>query len=379
MNFEKILLHRLKMKMKSPFTTSFGTQIDRYVTIVEIVDENGLSGFGECVAGEDPLYSEEFMDSALVAIKKYFGPLLLQSNLSHPKEVTELFKPFKRNMMAKSGIETAVWDLYAKQQGLPLYKVLGGEKTEVEVGISLGLEKSDDIIIEKVREKVEEGYKRIKVKIKPGRDVEMIRAIREVFPDIPLMADANSAYTLDDIELLKQLDEFNLMMIEQPLGSTDIVDHATLQKAIKTPVCLDESIDSYENAKAAIELGSCKIINVKIGRVGGLAESIKIHDLAKENNIPLWCGGMLEAGVGRLTNIAITTLPNFVLPGDTASSSRYWEEDIITPEVVAENGVVQLSDKPGIGAEVDFEKMKKVLLQTDEITKEDSLNMVFFD
>lgn len=379
MNFEKILLHRLKMKMKSPFTTSFGTQIDRYVTIVEIVDENGLSGFGECVAGEDPLYSEEFMDSALVAIKKYFGPLLLQSNLSHPKEVTELFKPFKRNMMAKSGIETAVWDLYAKQQGLPLYKVLGGEKTEVEVGISLGLEKSDDIIIEKVREKVEEGYKRIKVKIKPGRDVEMIRAIREVFPDIPLMADANSAYTLDDIELLKQLDEFNLMMIEQPLGSTDIVDHATLQKAIKTPVCLDESIDSYENAKAAIELGSCKIINVKIGRVGGLAESIKIHDLARENNIPLWCGGMLEAGVGRLTNIAITTLPNFVLPGDTASSSRYWEEDIITPEVVAENGVVQLSDKPGIGAEVDFEKMKKVLLQTDEITKEDSLNMVFFD
>lgn len=379
MNFEKILLHRLKMKMKTPFTTSFGTQIDRYVTIVEIIDENGLSGFGECVAGEDPLYSEEFMDSALVAIKKYFGPLLLQSNLSHPKEVTELFKPFKRNMMAKSGLETAVWDLYAKQQGLPLYKVLGGEKTEVEVGISLGLEKSDDIIIEKIREKVEEGYKRIKVKIKPGRDVEMIRAIREVFPDIPLMADANSAYTLDDIELLKQLDEFNLMMIEQPLGSTDIVDHATLQKAIKTPVCLDESIDSYENAKAAIELGSCEIINVKIGRVGGLAESIKIHDLAKENKIPLWCGGMLEAGVGRLTNIAITTLPNFVLPGDTASSSRYWEEDIITPEVVAENGVVQLSDKPGIGAEVDFEKMKKVLIQTDEITKEDALNMVFFD
>ncbi|CAD2072227.1 o-succinylbenzoate synthase [Phocicoccus schoeneichii] len=379
MNFEKILLHRLKMKMKTPFTTSFGTQIDRYVTIVEIIDENGLSGFGECVAGEDPLYSEEFMDSALVAIKKYFGPLLLQSNLSHPKEVTELFKPFKRNMMAKSGLETAVWDLYAKQQGLPLYKVLGGEKTEVEVGISLGLEKSDDIIIEKIREKVEEGYKRIKVKIKPGRDVEMIRAIREVFPDIPLMADANSAYTLDDIELLKQLDEFNLMMIEQPLGSTDIVDHATLQKAIKTPVCLDESIDSYENAKAAIELGSCEIINVKVGRVGGLAESIKIHDLAKENKIPLWCGGMLEAGVGRLTNIAITTLPNFVLPGDTASSSRYWEEDIITPEVVAENGVVQLSDKPGIGAEVDFEKMKKVLIQTDEITKEDALEMVFFD
>ncbi|CAD2072075.1 o-succinylbenzoate synthase [Phocicoccus pinnipedialis] len=379
MNIEKILLHRLKMKMRTPFTTSFGTQIDRYVTIVELIDENGLSGFGECVAGEDPLYSEEFMDAALVAIKKYFGPLLIQSKVTHPKSVTEVFKPFKRNMMAKSGIETAAWDLYAKQQGLPLYKILGGDKTQVDVGISLGLEKSDELIIEKIREKVEEGYKRIKVKIKPGRDVEMIRAIREVFPDIPLMADANSAYTLDDIEILKQLDEFNLMMIEQPLGSTDIVDHAKLQKEIHTPICLDESIDSYENAKAAIELGSCKIINVKVGRVGGLTESIKIHDLAKENNIPLWCGGMLEAGVGRLTNIAITTLPNFILPGDTASSSRYWEEDIITPEVVAENGVVQVSDKPGIGAEVDFEKMKKVLIQTDEITKEDALDMVFFD
>lgn len=379
MNIETIKLHRLKMRMKTPFTTSFGTQIDRYVTIVELIDKEGLSGFGECVAGEDPLYSEEFMDSALVAIRKYFSPLLLQSKLSHPKEVTELFKPFKRNMMAKAGIETAVWDLYAKQQGEPLYKILGGNKTEVDVGISLGLEKTDEEIIERVREKVEEGYKRIKVKIKPGRDIEMIRAIRKEFPDIPLMADANSAYTLDDIDLLKQLDAFNLMMIEQPLGSSDIVDHATLQKEIKTPICLDESIDSYENAKAAIELGSCKIINVKVGRVGGLAESIKIHDLAEENNIPLWCGGMLEAGVGRLTNIAITTLPNFTLPGDTASSSRYWEEDIITPEVVAKNGVVQVSDKPGIGAKVDFDKMKKVLIETEEITKDAALDMVFFD
>ncbi|WOS95446.1 o-succinylbenzoate synthase [Nosocomiicoccus massiliensis] len=379
MNIETIKLHKLKMEMKTPFTTSFGTQIDRFMTIVEVIDENGLSGFGECVAGEDPLYSEEFMDSAVVTIKKYFGPLLIQSELSHPKEVTEIFKPFKRNNMAKSGVETAVWDLYAKQIGEPLYKVLGGEKTKVEVGISLGLEETDEAILPKIEEKVNEGYKRIKVKIKPGRDVEYVRLIRKHFPDIPLMVDANSAYTLDDVETLKALDEFNLMMIEQPLGSSDIVDHAKLQKEIETPVCLDESIDSYENAKAAIELGSCKIINVKVGRVGGLAESIKIHDLAKANNIPLWCGGMLEAGVGRLTNIAITTLSNFTLPGDTASSSRYWDMDIISPEVVAENGVVTVSDKPGIGSDVDFEKLNQYLLETDVITKEDKLDMVFFD
>ncbi len=379
MKIETVKLHKLKMKMKNPFTTSFGTQIDRYITIVEVIDENGLSGFGETVAGEDPLYSEEFMDSAVIATKKYFAPLLINKEISHPKEVTEIFKPFKRNNMAKSGIETAVWDLYAKQIGEPLYKVLGGKKAEVEVGISLGLEETDEAIIPKIEEKVNEGYKRIKVKIKPGRDVEYVRFIRKHFPDIPLMVDANSAYTLDDVETLKALDEFDLMMIEQPLGSTDIVDHATLQKQIKTPICLDESIDSYENAKAAIELGSCEIINVKVGRVGGLTESIKIHDLAKENNIPLWCGGMLEAGVGRLTNVAITTLSNFTLPGDTASSSRYWDMDIITPEVVAKDGVVTVSDAPGIGAEVDFDKLNKYLIETDVITKDDQPQMVFFN
>lgn len=379
MNIKEIKLHQLVMKMRNPFTTSFGTQQDRYVTIIEAVNEDGLSGFGECVAGEDPLYSEEFMDSALIAMKKYFAPIVLHNEISHPDDVWELFKPFKKNNMAKAGIEGAVWDLYAKENNITLSEAVGGKKTDVEVGISLGLEDTDEALLEKVKEKVDEGYKRIKVKIKPGRDVEMVRKIRDAFGDIPLMVDANSAYTLDDIETLKALDEFDLMMIEQPLAAGDLIDHAKLQKEIKTPVCLDESIDSYESALGAIELGSCKIINVKVGRVGGITQSKKIHDLALEHNIPLWCGGMLEAGVGRLHNIAITTLSNFTLPGDTASSSRYWFTDIISPEVIAENGVVNVSTSPGIGADVDFGKMEQYLKTTDVITKGDQIDMVFYN
>lgn len=379
MKIKEIKLHQLLMTMKNPFTTSFGTQQKRFITIVEAIDEDGISGFGECVSGEDPLYSEEFMDATLIALKKYFGPLVINKEISHPDEVWEIYKPFKRNNMAKASIEGAVWDLYAKKKGITLAEAMGGTKKEVDVGVSLGLEDTDELLLERIGEKVEEGYKRIKVKIKPGRDVEMIRSIREVYPDIPLMADANSAYTLDDIDTLKALDEFNLMMIEQPLMAGDVIDHAKLQKQIKTPVCLDESIDSYESAAAAIELGSCEIINVKVGRVGGITQSIKIHDLAKKHNIPLWCGGMLEAGVGRLHNVAITTLSNFVLPGDTASSSRYWFEDIITPEVVAENGVVKVSDKPGIGAEVDFGKMEQYLVKTETLTEEDELDMIMYN
>lgn len=376
MKIKEIKLHQLLMTMKNPFTTSFGTQQKRFVTIVEAIDEDGLSGFGECVSGEDPLYSEEFMDATLIALKKYFGPLVINKEISHPDEVWEIYKPFKRNNMAKASIEGAVWDLYAKKKGITLAEAMGGTKKEVDVGVSLGLEDTDELLLERIGEKVEEGYKRIKVKIKPGRDVEMVRKIREVYPEIPLMVDANSAYTLDDIDILKALDEFNLMMIEQPLMAGDIIDHAKLQKQIKTPVCLDESIDSYESAAVAIELGSCEIINVKVGRVGGITQSIKIHDLAEKHNIPLWCGGMLEAGVGRLHSVAITTLSNFTLPGDTASSSRYWFEDIITPEVVAENGVVKVSEKPGIGAEVDFGKMEQYLVKTETITEDDTLDMI---
>lgn len=267
--------------------------------------------------------------------------------------------PIRRNQMAKAAIEGAVWDLYAKQKELTLAEALGGKKTTIDVGISIGIQPTVEDLLEVIEKHVAEGYKRIKLKIKPGWDIDVIRQVRKPFPDISLMVDANSAYTLKDLDHLKQLDEFNLMMIEQPLAHDDIIQHAKLQKAIQTPICLDESIHSYDDARNAIELGSCKIINIKIGRVGGLTESKRIHDLCRANDIPVWCGGMLEAGVGRAHNIALTTLDHFVFPGDTAGSSRYWEEDIIHPEVVVKNGEIRVPDKPGIGYDINRSALGK--------------------
>lgn len=377
MQLQSAAIYRLSMDLVSPFTTSFGTQDKRHVTIVTVTDSTGLVGYGECVSNEDPLYTEEFLDASIIAMKKYFIPLVLNADISHPNDVSDMLKSFKRNNMGKAGLEGAVWDLYAKQLGKPLHEVLGGVKSSVEVGVSLGLEDTDEAVVARVSEKVSEGYKRIKVKIKPGRDVELIRKIREVHPDVPLMADANSAYTLDDIVVLRQLDEYNLMMIEQPLGHDDMLDHAALQKEIRTPVCLDESIDSFKAAKDAIALDACKIINLKIARVGGITESLKIHELAEANGIPMWCGGMLEAGVGRMHNIAITTLSNFTLPGDTASSDRYWYKDIIVPPVVATDGVVAVSSELGIGAEIDWDTLREYLVEEIVIEKGTAPDMIF--
>ena len=377
MQLQSVAVYRLHMDLVHPFSTSFGTQNLRHITILAAKDSTGLVGYGECVSLEDPLYTEEFLDSSLLALKKYFIPFTLHADIKHPDDVTEVLSVFKGNNMAKAGLEGAVWDLYAKQHGQPLYKMLGGIKTSVEVGVSLGLEDTDAAVVDKVSEKVAEGYKRIKVKIKPGRDIELLRTIRETHPDIPLMADANAAYTLDDIEVLKQIDQFNLMMIEQPLAVNDLLDHSKLQKEMRTPICLDESIDSLKAAQDAIELKSCEIINLKIGRVGGISESLKIHALAEEAGIPMWCGGMLESGVGRLHNIAITTLGNFTLPGDTSSSNRYWHKDIIDPAVVATDGVVKVTDAPGIGADIDWDALKEYLVDSFEIEKGQEPDMIF--
>jgi len=264
--------------------------------------------------------------------------------------------------MAKAALEGAVWDLYAREKGQSLSKALGGTKDRIETGISIGIPDSESALLQQVENAVTQGYKRIKVKIQPGWDYNVLSAIRREFPEIPMMADANCAYSLDDVDRLAALDELDLMMIEQPLGHEDIIDHAELQAKVKTPICLDESILSAEDARKAIKLGSCKIINIKIGRVGGLSEAKKIHDLCQRNNVPVWCGGMLEAGVGRAHNIAITTLPNFVLPGDTAGSSRYWEEDIIHPEVEVKDGYIYLPEGTGIGYEPDMDRIKKFTL-----------------
>lgn len=349
MIINEVIVRRLKMRMKEPFSTSFGTMQDKHFLLLEVKDEEGNCGWGESVAFNTPWYTEETVDTNLHMIRDFLLQLLIGKELSHPDEVNGIFSSIRRNNMAKAAVEGAVWDLYAKRENMSLADALGGKRRQIEVGISIGIQNGLKELIEKVQGYLDAGYKRIKVKIKPGADIEVIRGLRAVFPDVPLMADANSAYSLDDIEVLKQLDEFNLLMIEQPLGHDDIIDHAILQKELKTPICLDESIHSLEDARKAIELESTEVINVKIGRVGGLSEAKKIHDYCMEKGVPVWCGGMLEAGIGRAHNIALTSLPNFILPGDTAGSSHYWEKDIIEPEVIVHDGLITVPTAMGIG------------------------------
>ncbi|MGN7386577.1 o-succinylbenzoate synthase [Sporosarcina sp. SAFN-015] len=361
MRITEVTIRKMKMRMKEPFSTSFGTMQDKHFLLLEARDEIGNTGWGESVAFDAPWYTEETVETSLHMLRDFLIPLLLGKDISHPDDVGSLFAPIRGNNMAKASLEGAVWDLYAKRKGISLAEALGGERQRIEVGISIGIQKNLAALIDKVQRKLEEGYKRIKVKIKPGADVEVLRGLRSAFPDVPLMADANSAYTLEDIDLLKQLDEFGLLMIEQPLAHDDIVDHAILQKQLKTPICLDESIHSVEDARKAVELESTKVINVKIGRVGGLSEAKRIHDYCMGKGVPVWCGGMLEAGIGRAHNIALTSLPNFILPGDTAGSSHYWEKDIIKPEVMVEDGYITVPTSPGIGFSPDFRTIEEFM------------------
>lgn len=367
-SIQSVTLHRLKMRLKAPFATSFGSFSEREFLVIEAKDQDGVVGWGESVAFTFPWYNEETVKTNEHVLEDFLIPKLFGTAISHPDEVTTRFAHIRRNNMAKSALEGAVWDLYAKRNKMSLRNALGGAKKEIEVGISIGIQPTVKDLLNEVEKYTEEGYKRMKIKIKPGWDVDVMKEVRKHFPNLPLMADANSAYTLADIEHLKKLDELNLTMIEQPLEHDDIIDHAKLQEVIETPVCLDESIHSLEDAKKAIELGSCKIINIKIGRVGGLTESKKIHDYCKEKGIPVWCGGMLESGVGRAHNIALTTLDHFVLPGDTAGSSRYWEKDIITPEVVVKNGIIHVPDKPGIGYDIDRNALEEYTISKKVIT-----------
>lgn len=340
-----------------------------------MVDEHGHSGFGESVAFASPWYSEETVKTNEHMMTDILIPLLINDPIAHPQEVSERFRSIRRNNMAKSALEGAVWDLFAKRSNQTLANALGGEKKQIEVGISIGIQSSVKELLEIISNHVDEGYKRIKIKIKPGWDYDVLKEVRQYFPNLDMMADANSAYTLKDIELLKRLDELDLMMIEQPLAHDDIIDHAKLQAQLSTPICLDESIHSLEDARKAIELGSCKIINIKIGRVGGLTESLKIHNYCLEKGIPVWCGGMLESGIGRAHNIALTSLSQFVLPGDTASSDRYWEKDIIEPEVIVKNGMITIPDSPGIGYEINREVLESYLVEKKTVTKSNKISL----
>lgn len=358
-NIEYVILRHLQMELKAPFTTSFGTFQRKELILVEVVDRDGVSGWGESVAFSAPWYSEETVKTNWHMLEDFLVPLALAEPIYHPEELSKRFSAIRQNNMAKAALEGAIWDLYAKRLGVPLSQALGGAKKDIEVGVSIGIQPTVADLLQVIERYVAQGYRRIKVKIKPSWDVDVIREVRRAFPDVPLMADANSAYTLVDADRLKALDEFGLLMIEQPLAADDLVDHARLQPLLQTPICLDESIRSYDDARKALDLGSCRIINIKIGRVGGLGEAKRIHDLCAERGAPVWCGGMLEAGVGRAHNIAITTLENFTLPGDTAASSHYWERDIITPEVEVHGGLIRVPDAPGIGYDVDRRQVER--------------------
>lgn len=364
---KEVILHTIKMKLKTPFTTSFGTMSEKHVCLVEVIDESGLSGWGETVTSDEPYYNEETTFTATYILREFLIPKVMHQTIQHPADVHDMLAFVRRHNIAKAALETAIWDVFAKKNNQSLAQLIGGKNTAIEVGKSIGIQRSPQELVERVGEYVEEGFKKIKVKIAPGYDLDYLDAVRSRFPSIPLMADANSAYTLKDVAHLKEMDKFDLMMIEQPLAHDDMIDHAVLQKEMTTPICLDESIHSVEDARKALSLGSCRIINIKIGRVGGLGESIRIHDLCQENGIPVWCGGMLETGIGRAHNVAMTALSNFTIPGDTAPSSHYWDEDIIVPEVTMEKGLIAVPTGLGIGFEVDREKVKERLIKSERI------------
>ncbi|MBI0577136.1 o-succinylbenzoate synthase [Neobacillus cucumis] len=365
MKIKEITLRHLKMDLLYPFVTSFGKEKDRDFILVEVKNEDGLTGWAENVAMPTPYYNEETVKTNWHMLEDFLMPLLLNHDFSHPDELSEkLFAHIRGNYMAKASLEMAAWDLYAREQNISLASALGGTKKNIDVGVSIGIKDSIEDTLKVIEQRRSEGYKRFKLKIKPGWDVKLIDKVRKVYPDIPLMADANSAYTLNDMDLLTALDDYNLMMIEQPLAYNDIIDHAELQAKLKTPICLDESIHSLADTQKALKLGSCKIINIKVGRVGGLTEAKKIHDYCMAHNVPVWCGGMLESGIGRAHNIALTSLPNFTLPGDTAGSALYWAEDIIEPEVISESGTITVPDGPGMGYMPRMEKIDKYTLSS---------------
>lgn len=359
MIIEKITVRRASLNLITPFTTSFSTQTNRDFLIVEATSAD-ITGYGECGAFAYPYYSEEYTSGCELAVTELLIPLLRGADISHPDEVRERLAPIKRNNMAKAAVEGAVWDLWAKMQGASLASAIGGSKHAVDVGISIGINDSPTELVDVVSHAIDEGFARIKIKIKPGADLPFLRAVRAEFPDVPLMADANNAYNLADLDHLRQLDTLDLMMIEQPLAHDDIVDHRHLQQALRTPICLDESIHSLSDARKAIELGSCRIINIKIGRVGGISEAKDIEALCREEGIDVWCGGMLESGIGRAHNLAIASLPGFILPGDTAPSARYWNKDIIIPEVTMNRGCVAVPTGPGIGFAVDHAMLDEI-------------------
>ena len=356
---ERIEVRKLQLPLKHPFETSFGTTTAKTFLLVS-ASSGGVTGYGECVAEEDPFYLPETNGTVLHVLRDFLVPIAFSLKVSHPRDVSRAFAHIRGHNMAKAALEMAVWDLEARRQAIPLYRLIGGRGGEIASGVSIGLQKNEAALVARVEAEVAAGYQRIKIKIKPGRDLSLVEAVRKRFPKLPLMADANSAYTLEDTPLLQRLDAFDLMMVEQPLAWDDIVDHATLQRMLKTSICLDESIHSADDARRALELQACRIVNIKAGRVGGIAGSIAVHDICRARGVPVWCGGMLESGIGRLANVHLQTLPGFTLPGDTSASARYFEEDLIDPPVVVSaEGRIGVPESPGLGHDVIWSRVER--------------------
>jgi O-succinylbenzoate synthase len=367
MRIDGIILRELHLPLVRPFETSFGVTRNRRILLAEVRSE-GLTGWGECTAGERPHFSGESTDTAWQVIVNELGPMLASATVEHGGDCPKIFGLVRGNPMAKAALENAIWDLEAQREGVSLSQLIGGVRDRIPCGVSLGIQKSIPELMDIIERELASGYQRIKLKCKPGWDVEVFEKVRNQWPDIMLSCDANSAYKLRDADHLVTFDAFDLLMVEQPLWHDDFYYHSMLQKRMNTPICLDESIRNRRDALAAIEMESCKIINIKLGRVGGFSEAIAVHNAAQERGIPVWCGGMLESGVGRAHNIALSTLENFRLPGDVSASARYWHEDIIEPEVtVSSEGEILISDAPGRGYEVRSDFVEQLTVRKEEI------------
>jgi O-succinylbenzoate synthase len=367
MHIEAITLREIHMPLVHFFETSFGRTYSRKILLVTVHSE-GIDGWGESVVGEDPYYSSEWIETAWPTLKHYLIPAMLGKKVESGRECPALYAKVRAHRMAKAALENAVWDAEATQKKQPLWKLLGGTRREIPCGVSIGIQDSVEQLLEKIQTELDAGYRRIKVKVKPGWDLNVLEKIRSRWADITLSCDANSAYTLDELEHLRKFDQFNLLMIEQPLWNDEIYYHARLQKELSTAICLDESIVNARSAAFATDIGACRIVNIKVGRVGGFSEAIKVHDVCQQHKIPVWCGGMLETGIGRGHNIALSTLPNFSLPGDVSASKRYWKEDIVEPEIeVSPQGMIAISDQPGTGYRVKPDVIEKLTVRKETL------------
>lgn len=368
MKIEAVSLRELRLPLKHFFETSFGRTETRRVLLVTVQAE-GVEGWGECVAGEGPFYSYEWIETAWVTLRDFLIPALIGKTLGQGKDSAALMERMRGHPMAKAALENALWDAEANHKQQPLWKLLGGTRNEIACGVSIGIQNTPEDLFAKIETELAAGYQRIKIKVKPGWDLNVLEPIRRRWPKIQLSCDANSAYRPADLAQLRAFDDFDLLMIEQPLWEDDIFHHAALQRELKTAICLDESIRHARDAETALDLGACRIINIKVGRVGGFSEAIRIHDLTRKRGIPVWCGGMLETGIGRAHNVALSTLSNFRLPGDVSASNRYWAEDIVEPEIeVTPRGTILVHDCPGTGYRPKKDLIEKLTVRKETIS-----------